>query len=110
MVFDVCSPGRGAEANELTEGALPVQRAYEARFLAPLDKAAESLTIPHESAQSPIAAQIMRAASDPAIGWSGEERVLNLLSDGLDEHPPVANLSRRRHQLSTPAPEISFAA
>ena len=82
--FDVCSPGRGSEANELTEGRLPLQREYEARFQIPLDRAARELSMPRESGRSPITAQILRAINDPAIPWRGEEKVINLLTDGLE--------------------------
>jgi hypothetical protein len=84
VAFDVCSPGLGSEADQLTEPVLRVQRDYEARFLTPLDETAAGLIVPRESDQSPIAAQILRAVNDPAIGWVGKERVLNLLTDGLE--------------------------
>lgn len=84
VVFDICSPGRGAEADQLTEGALRVQRDYVARFEEPLDRAAAALTVRRESPQSPIVLQILRAVNDPSIGWRGEDRVLNLLTDGLE--------------------------
>ncbi|MBB4837514.1 hypothetical protein HNP52_000565 [Sphingomonas kyeonggiensis] len=87
VAFDICSPGKGAEADTLSEGAVRLQRDYETRFVAPLSKAAAELAVPRESNQSPIADQILRAANDPTIGWRGEERILNLMTDGLENTP-----------------------
>lgn len=106
VVFDVCSPGRGSEANPLTEGALPLQRDYEALFLSPLDETAEELAKPRESPQSPITAQIMRAANDPTIGWKGEKRVLNLLTDGLEYTAKSAIYKDGRVYLEPPPPDL----
>jgi hypothetical protein len=106
VVFDVCSPGRGSEANQLTEGALPLQRDYEALFLSPLDAKAAELTAPLESPQSPITAQILRAANDPTIGWKGEKRILNLLTDGLENTAKSGIYKGGKIHLETPPPDL----
>lgn len=106
VAFDICSPGRGSEAEGLTEGTSKIQRDYEARFLAPLKSAEAQLTAPRESNQSPIAAQIMRAVNDPTIGWTGEQRVLNILTDGLENTTGSKVYLDGQVHLPPPPPEL----
>ncbi len=79
--FDVCSPGRRAEADARFEGASLLQATYDSRFGAPLDETIRRLTSARSAPRSPIAAQIERATS--IDGWRGENRKLVILSDGL---------------------------
>lgn len=106
VVFDVCSPGRGSEADQVSEGALKMQRDYEALFARPLENVARALAAPRESAQSPIAAQILRAANDPTIGWSGKDRVLNLMTDGLENTATSRVYADGVLHLPPPPPEL----
>jgi hypothetical protein len=82
-VFDICSPGRGAEADGTMEGSAQMERNYVAKFGRPLDKVADTLRNAGISHASPITEQIERATNDPAIKWSGTERDLIILTDGL---------------------------
>lgn len=106
VAFDICSPGRGAEANQLAEGSARLQRTYDAKFSGPLNAVAASLVTPRESDQSPIAAQILRATNDPSINWQGEERVLNLLTDGLENTPESHIYRGGAVHLPPPPPDL----
>lgn len=106
VAFDICSPGRGSQADQWTEGALRVQRDYVARFEEPLDRTAAALTVRQESRQSPIVMQILRAINDPSISWRGEERVLNLLTDGLENTTESRVYSDGLVRLPPPPPDL----
>ncbi len=52
--FDMCNPGRGNQANKLTENDRRVQQKFEAQFAAPLDALLTSLMTPGTAPSSPI--------------------------------------------------------
>ncbi|HEX8572195.1 MAG TPA: hypothetical protein VF759_05540 [Allosphingosinicella sp.] len=104
--IDICSPGRGEEANGSFEGPGRIQRAYETKFQAPLQRIAQRLSDTGASANSPIAEQIVRAASDPAISWSGTRRELTLFTDGLQNTPSSRVYSTGAVRLPPPPPGI----
>lgn len=81
--YDTCSPGRGSEAGDF-EGSAPAQRLYEQRFQEPLAEVSRSLAQARTSTTSPIALQIERAVTDPAIDWTGGGRELVVFTDGLE--------------------------
>lgn len=106
QVFDWCSPGQGAEADQAFEGPRSVERQYEQRFQAPLEEAAGDLVKLAPSTQSPIAEQIARAVSDPALGWSGGEREIYVLTDGLQNVPGASVYDGKGVVLPPPAPDL----
>lgn len=82
--FDACSPGRRSEANSLLEGGARLQRDYDQRFEKPLEAVVRKISRDRPSTRSPIAAQIVRTVTDPVIDWKGDKRVLNIVTDGLE--------------------------
>lgn len=106
VAFDVCSPGRRSEANEFSEGPVKLQREYEGKFLKPLDGVAAALREPLESDFSPVVAQIQRAVNDPAIPWRGHQRVLNILTDGLEHTTESKIYGGASLHLPPPPPDL----
>jgi hypothetical protein len=53
-VFDMCNPGRGAQANALYENPRLVQERFEASFVAPLEGMLDELLRPGTAPQSPL--------------------------------------------------------
>jgi hypothetical protein len=82
-IFDFCAPGTEHEIDEMQEGRGEVRRKLEEDFLQPLEVKLGELIKPHRTDFSPIAEQVERIATNPAIGWQGEHRVLAILTDGL---------------------------
>lgn len=89
-MFDRCSPGQADEAAS-TEGSARLQRLYNVRFSQKVDEIAKSLQNEQSTGYSPIAQQLERIITDPAIAWHGEHCSLYLISDGL-ESTPGANI------------------
>jgi hypothetical protein len=81
-IFDRCIPGRGGDAG-VTEGSAILDRHF-AEFENALDGLVNTLTEIPDSAQSPITQQVVRAASDEVLHWTGETRRLYLVTDGLE--------------------------
>lgn len=106
QVFDWCSPGQGIEADQTFEGRLSIERQYQQRFQVPLERAAASLANVAPSAQSPIAEQIERAVNDPALGWSGDEREIYVLTDGLQNMPGTSVYEENRVVLPAVDPQL----
>lgn len=77
-----CLPGRSDDAG-LDENGRYLQVARDA-FNARVDRLTDDLQQLTPSKTSPIAAQVVRAASDPILQWTGRKRRLVLLSDGLE--------------------------
>jgi hypothetical protein len=80
--FDQCSPGQADEA-ENAEGSIRLQRQYDRKFSQKVDEVAKSLQNDQSTGYSPIAQQLERIVTDPAIAWHGERCELYLVSDGL---------------------------
>jgi hypothetical protein len=81
-VFNKCLPGRAANAR-FDEGGQLLEEDYAA-FSSALQSMTEGLQQLPDSRTSPIAGQIVRAASDPQLHWNGAERSLVLITDGLE--------------------------
>ncbi len=105
-VFDRCSPGRGSQADGWNEGPHRVERDYQNGFAARVSRAADRLRSATSSPQSPIATQIERAVSDPAIVWTGANRRLVLLTDGLENTASSRVYVRGRITLPPPRPGL----
>ena len=82
-IFDFCSPGRGAEAKQWSEGKIQVQATYNQQFGAPLAQAQNTIRDSHSSNASPIVEQIERVMGDPSIAFRGDHRTLIVMTDGL---------------------------
>ena len=91
-VFDYCSPGTAEEASS-TEGSARLQRAYDRNFSVKVDEVARDLQNNHSTGYSPIAQQIDRIFTDPAIARHGDHCEILLISDGL-QSVPGANIYR----------------
>lgn len=70
-VFDMCSPGRGDQANSLYENPRLIQSKFEEKFAAPLDNMLDELLRPGTAPQSPIL--------ETVIGLRGSERNVRLV-------------------------------
>jgi hypothetical protein len=81
-VFDKCVPGRGDQAGP-TEGSLILKKQYE-EFSRTFDGLVDKLQEIPDSKTSPIAEQVVRAASDEVLHWDGQSRSLYLVTDGLE--------------------------
>ncbi len=105
-VFDICSPGRADEADDLQEGRGAARRRFEGKFMGPLTETMNGLMTSARSARSPIARQIERIVTSPAIGWRGRERELIVVTDGLEntEESPIYTDGAIR--LPTPTPGL----
>jgi hypothetical protein len=82
VVFNRCLPGKAANARA-DEGAQLLERDYKAFETALNDVVSKLESLP-DSKKSPIADQVVRAASDPVLHWEGEKRELVLITDGLE--------------------------
>lgn len=80
--FNKCLPGRSATAR-FDEGGQLLDEDYAA-FTQALDAMVANLQRLPDSRTSPIAEQIVRAASDPQLHWQGSARTLVLITDGLE--------------------------
>lgn len=83
-IFDTCSPGNADEVDDVQEGRRPARERFKAKFMDPLTDQMNTLMKSVHSPRSPIARQIERIATSPAIGWQGRERELILITDGLE--------------------------
>lgn len=81
-IFNKCLPGRSSTAS-LDEGAQLLEEEYQA-FRQALDGMIGGLERLPDSRTSPIADQVVRAASDPQLHWQGTARTLVLITDGLE--------------------------
>jgi hypothetical protein len=79
-VFSRCLPGRKARLDQNQHAV----DATNQEFQTSLDKLRDSLASLPPSKSSPIAAQIVRAASDPVLQWRGEKRTMVVVTDGLE--------------------------
>lgn len=93
----VCNPGSGETANAIYQNAKLVERRYRERFLEPLDRDLQSLSVPGVAPESPIALALATSiARDDDIAGIPEKRVI-LVSDLL-EH--TADMSAYAGELS----------
>jgi hypothetical protein len=81
-VFSQCLPGHGKDAR-LDESARLVEDAY-GKFESALNELDGKLKSLSDAPTSPITQQIINAASNPALHWTGESKTLVLFSDGLE--------------------------
>lgn len=81
-IFNRCLPGKAATAG-IDEGSGLLERDYKA-FETSLNEMISGLKNMPDSKKSPIANQVVRAASDPVFHWDGEKRELVLVTDGLE--------------------------
>lgn len=81
-VFNKCLPGRAATAS-VDEGSQLLEEEYRG-FGQALDAMVARLQQLPDSRTSPIAAQIIRAASDPELHWQGNLRTMVVITDGLE--------------------------
>lgn len=79
-VFSKCLPGRKARLDQNQHAV----DATNQEFQASLDKLSDTLSSLPPSKSSPIAAQIVRAASDPVLQWKGAQRTMVVITDGLE--------------------------
>jgi hypothetical protein len=81
-IFNKCLPGRAATA-ALDEGSQLLEEEYRT-FEQALDGMVTRLQQLPDSPTSPIAEQIIRAASDPELHWQGNTRTMVVITDGLE--------------------------
>lgn len=81
-IFNGCVPGRASDAR-WDEGAQLLQPQYE-QFRQEVDGLVSRLQSLPDSRTSPISEQVVRAASDTQLHWSGNARTLVLVTDGLE--------------------------
>jgi hypothetical protein len=81
-IFNKCLPGRAATAS-IDEGSQLLEEDYRA-FAQALDGMVTHLQQLPDSRTSPIAEQIVRAASDPELHWQGTARTMVVITDGLE--------------------------
>jgi hypothetical protein len=81
-IFNRCLPGKAATSN-LDEGGQLLEEEY-GRFEKMLDQEIAKLEKMPDSKTSPIADQVIRAASDPELHWHGATRTMVLITDGLE--------------------------
>jgi hypothetical protein len=86
----LCNPGSGETANAIYQNAKLVERRYQERFLEPLDRDLQSLSVPGVAPESPIALALASSINpDDDIAGVAEKRVI-LVSD-LMEHTADAS-------------------
>lgn len=83
QVISLCSPGRGSEADPLTETGALYERAWREQFLAPLQTAAGRLTSIPASEESPILQSLASVASRRDFAAEATGRRLIYVGDGL---------------------------
>lgn len=83
-VFDVCTPGRGTDADTLTESRAILEAKFEERFATPLEAAIRDLTTAATAPRSPITRQIERLARDRTLTAPGAALRLIVVSDFLE--------------------------
>ncbi len=74
----LCSPGRGEDANGLYQNPGLIQRAFEERFVAPLQKEAARLLEPAARSTSPVLESLRAVAVSSFGGLAGSRPELRL--------------------------------
>ncbi|HYE00439.1 MAG TPA: hypothetical protein VEH84_13725 [Alphaproteobacteria bacterium] len=100
--FSFCNPGRGDQATKLYENPRLIQKTFQDRFGAPLDRLIEELMAPAEAKYSPIVETLNALADAPDFRDAAKARRLYLISDML-QHTALLD-----HYRSPPAPEASL--
>lgn len=95
-VFDMCNPGRGAQANALYENPRLVQERYEESFAAPLEGRLDELLRPGIAPQSPLLETFAGLKSSS----TREERLL-VVSDMLQNSDAVSLYQEDERLLSS---------
>lgn len=87
-LVELCNPGSGEDASELTENVKKIRRQYEEQFLLKLQNQAEALLSPQTGKASPIFEMIQLVAINAfrKHGVSGEHRLI-VVSDMLHNTP-----------------------
>lgn len=97
--FDLCSPGKGRDANFLYENDRLMQAKYEERFGAPLEMLLAELQKGGSASRSPIMEAIRDITSTPGFSAAVPERRLILISDLLQNTEAYSHY----HSVSTSA-------
>ncbi|MGE0044234.1 MAG: hypothetical protein AB7J28_14670 [Hyphomonadaceae bacterium] len=84
LLFSLCNPGDGRDANPLFQNTRHAQERWEQAFGAELDSAVRRASGGRGGAASPIAAGLRAVAADPDFGAEIPARRLVLISDLLE--------------------------
>lgn len=87
LIFSLCNPGDGRDANPLFQNTKRAQARWEEAFGAELEKAVRRASGGRAGRASPIAASVRAAAADPDFAPSIPGRRLVLVSDLLEHDP-----------------------
>ncbi len=82
ILFGGCLPGRAEDARP-TESERFLGEDFK-KFEASLDQLGDKLASLQDAETSPITRQVVRAASDPTLKWEGDQKLLILITDGLE--------------------------
>jgi hypothetical protein len=88
LLFSLCNPGDGRDANPLFQNTKRAQERFDETFGTELDRAVRRASGGRAARASPITASIRAVAADPEFGPSIRARRFVLISDLL-EHDPV---------------------
>lgn len=89
VLFSLCNPGDGRDANPLFQNTKRAQERFDSAFGSELDAAVRRASGGRSASASPISAGVRAIAADPDFGVEIASRRLVLISDLL-EHTPRA--------------------
>lgn len=98
ILFSVCKPRDGSDADPLTENKQLLEHAYRERFLAPLDAALDTLEQLPAAASSPILEALHEVVSQRSFA-DAEQRRLVVVSDLL-QHSAVLSQYRQDYDFA----------
>jgi hypothetical protein len=92
LVFSLCDPGDGRDANPLYQNTRRAQARWKEAFGDALDRAVRRAGGGRAAQSSPILAGLRAIAADPDFGQETPQRRLVLVSDLLEHDPPRFSL------------------
>jgi len=86
----ICNPGRGEEANQLTENPQRIEASFKNNFVLPLERSLASEAMTRKSAQSPILEFLLDVTRVQSLLPPANEKTYYIVSDFI-QHSPLLN-------------------